>query len=85
MTSAESYASSADRPAPSAMLPGIWVAGGWKRATSAPPSWSTEICSGMRAGWASDAAWSPLDSVATCAGSPMLSSGVQTSQAFRVV
>ena len=66
------------------MLPGIWVAGGRNRATSAPPSWSTEICSGMWAGWASDAAWSPLDSVATWAGSPMLSSLVQPAQATRV-
>ena len=74
MTSDERRASAAERPAPSAMLPGICVAGAPKRATSAPPSWSTAICSGMWAGCASAAVCRPLDSVATWAGSPMLSS-----------
>jgi hypothetical protein len=84
ITSADAYASSADRPAPSAMLPGICVAGAPNRATSAPPSWSTEIWSGRWPGWASAAACSPFDSVATWAGSPMLSSPPQPLQGTRV-
>ena len=77
------------------MLPGIWVAGALEprderaallvdrdlqRDLAAEPA--TREKEGN--GWASDAAWSPLDNVATWAGSPMLSSLVQPAQATRV-
>ena len=45
ITSADRARPRSSRPAPSAILPGIWVAP-WpepKRATSAPPSWSTAM------------------------------------------
>ena len=55
------------RPAPSAMLPGSWVAGGPIRATM-PPSWSMPISEGMAASWASAASWMPLESPAIWGG-----------------
>ena len=58
------------RPAPSAIEPGNWVAGGPIRVTT-PCSWSMAILSGMP-GFAElrAARWSPLDRATICAGPP---------------
>ena len=49
MTSAESCASSAERPAPNAMLPGIWVAGAKEARDERAALLVDEICSGRGA------------------------------------
>ncbi len=62
-------ASSVERPAPRAIEPGNWVAGGPMRVTT-PCSWSVAICSGIRTldGCDRAAFCRPLDSPAICGG-----------------
>ena len=55
------------RPAPSAMVPGSWVAGGPTRATM-PSSWSVAISDGTAVRLASAAPWMPLDRPAIWCG-----------------
>ena len=64
ITWADSSAAALDRDAPSAMLPGIAVAGATSRKTTAPPSWSVEMSNGTRDRCRTAAACNPLDRVA---------------------
>ncbi len=60
VTSAADFASLGSRAAPSAMLPGNWVAGSVIR-TTRPCSWSVEISAGISGPDEVAARWTPFD------------------------